>query len=79
MHTQHSNGKHYSSPRVTEEKLDSKDTGTVNLIMLKINGLTLFLKALPMNTGTNFRAMVALRIAPYVKKKHIFKHTNIFS
>jgi hypothetical protein len=28
--------------------------------------ITLFLKALPMNTGINFRAMVALRIAPYI-------------
>jgi len=26
---------------------------------------TLFLKALPMNTGINFRATVALRMAPY--------------
>lgn len=29
--------------------------------------VTLFLKALPMNTGMNFCAMVALRIAPYKK------------
>jgi len=32
--------------------------------------VTLYLKALPMNTGINFRAMVTLRIASYTDKSN---------
>jgi uncharacterized membrane protein len=32
--------------------------------------LTLYLKALPMNNGINFRAMVALRTASYTHNKN---------
>ena len=46
--------------------------------------VTLFLKALPMNTGTNFRNMVALRTASYsergkkINNKTLFKLNHFF-